>query len=62
MKNVCSTLTLQFLIATVQFIIAILLDGSKMGQYLHELTKINSIIGTIDEECMNNTIAQRIDS
>jgi hypothetical protein len=55
-------LTFQFLFTTIQLVLLALLDGSKMGQHLHELTEIHSIIivGVSGKESMHNTITQWI--
>lgn len=52
--------TFQFLLTAVQHIDAVLVDGSKVCQHLHEFTEIDAIVGAVGEKCMHNSIAQRI--
>lgn len=55
-----SKLTFQFLFTAIQFIDIILLDWSKVSQYLHELSEINTIVCALSEKRMYNSVAQRI--
>jgi hypothetical protein len=49
-------LTLQFSIATVQFVVAILYNWAEMSQHLHILAKVDPIVSAINEKCMHNAI------
>jgi hypothetical protein len=52
----------QLLLAAVQLILLALLDRPEVGQHLHELSEIDTVIGAVRcEECMDDAIAQRID-